>query len=181
MLIYLDTNIVQYCATFMEFIFGDSPIGSTIEPKLQKELMALRKLAGLEQLGSWDFAAPPHLIAELHAGKGNLPEAKRMVYKVLEEAWNESVWSRDMQPREEKILEIEQSLAVLKLKDAPDQRHLAEAIALNASWFLTNDREVIQKTNDKEAVQKTDRVLRQMRVCRPSECLEGIAVGLFLR
>ena len=181
MLIYLDTNIVQYCATFMEFIFGDSPICSTIEPKLQKELMVLRKLAELEQLGSWDFAAPPHLIAELYAGKGNLPEAKRMVYNVLQEAWHESVWSRDMRPSEEKILEIEQSLAILKLKDAPEQRHLAEAIALHASWFLTNDSEVIQKTNDKEAVQKTGRILRHIRVCRPSECHEGIAVGLFLR
>jgi len=91
------------------------------------------------------------------------------------------VWSRETQPSEEKISEIEQSLAVLKLKDAPDQRHLAEAIALNASWFLTNDSEVIQKTNDKEVGQKMGGILRQTRICRPSECLEGIAVGLFLR
>jgi len=74
---------------------------------------------------------------------------------------------------------IEQSLSVLKLRHAPDRSHLAEALALNASWFLTNnnDKELINKANGA----KVKGVQRGMQVCRPSECLPGISTGLFLR
>jgi hypothetical protein len=104
-------------------------------------------------LGDWTFAAPPHLMRELRAG---IPDgSQRTAYTTLQEAWSENAWSDDFQPDEGEIAKIEQSLSILKLKDAPDQHHLAEAIALNASWFLTNDKEVIRKANAQEAVQKT--------------------------
>jgi len=68
MLIYLDSNIVQYCADESEFIFGETDRSFTTDPKLQKELIALRRLVELEQLGDWEFAAPHHLLDELNTG-----------------------------------------------------------------------------------------------------------------
>lgn len=170
MIIYLDANVLQYCADHGDFIFGQSEAYENVDPKLQKELAALRTLVELEQLSDWTFAAPTHLLEELKAGKPT--EEQNEAYKVLQEAWSDSAWFEDSRPTEEMIRKIERSLALLKLKDASDRRHLAEAIALNASWFLTNDREILRKT--KGAVQG-------IRVCRPSECLQDISIGLLLR
>jgi hypothetical protein len=170
MLIYLDANIVQYCADEEDFIFGDSDTCKSADPNLVKELLALRRLVELEQLGDWHFVASPHLMAELHSGKPKLHQLK--VYKVLQEAWGDSVYSEDSRPSEEDMRAIEQSLSLLKLRHAPDRRHLAEALALNASWFLTNDKEVVKKAKGGAG---------GTRVCRPSECLPDISAGLLLR
>ena len=178
MLIYLDANIVQYCAEKEkgDFIFGDTRTNPVTEPKLAKELDALRRLVELEQLGDWTFAAPSHLVNELLAGEPN--SERHRVYKILLEAWQESAWNEFLETSEDKILSIYDSLRPLKLKGAADQRHLAEAIALNASWFLTNDREVIRKTRARgQSISQVGHV----RVARPSECIEEISVGLFLR
>jgi len=113
---------------------------------LRRELVALRKLIDLEQLGRWELAAPPCLVVELHSGKPT-PKQRR-TYSVLQEAWRDGLWSREFQLSEEQVPTIEQSLANLGLKHASDKRHLATAIALNASWFLTNDKEVIRKSGE---------------------------------
>ncbi len=170
MLIYLDANLVQYCADHSDFIFGESDTCEQVDSNLEKELSALRRLVELEQLGDWSFAAPRHLLEELRAGKPT--EEQKETYKTLEEAWSDSAWLDDDRPREDMISSIEQSLGVLKLKQASDRRHLAEAIALNASWFLTNDKEIVKKIKGE---------VQGVRVCRPSECLQEISVGLFLR
>ena len=170
MLIYLDANVVQDCADHGDFIFGQSETCENVSPNLQKELAALRTLVELEQLGDWTFAAPTHLLEELGAGKPT--EEQKETYKVLQEAWSDSAWFEDSQPTDDMIRKIECSLAVLKLEDVPDRRHLAEAIALNASWFLTNDKEILRKTNG---------AVQGVRVCRPSGCLQDISIGLFLR
>ena len=170
MLIYLDANIVQYCADHRKFVFGESDTCETADRKLKEELNALRRLVDLEQLGDWTFAAPAHLLSELLAGN---PRPEQIdTYKLLKEAWNDSVWSEDARPTEDTIHRIERSLVALQLRHASDQRHLAEALALNASWFLTNDRDVVKK--GKLGV-------GTMRVCRPSECLADISTGLFLK
>jgi hypothetical protein len=91
MLIYLDANIVQYCADHCDFVFGESATCKGVDAKLQKELEALRGLVELDQLGDWTFAAPAHLLAELRAGERT--EEQLDTYKVLEEAWSDSVWS----------------------------------------------------------------------------------------
>ena len=83
MLIYLDANIVQYCADQSDFIFGISDKTLTVDQKFQRELVALRRLVELEQLGGWEFAAPSHLLAELHAGKPTI--SQRETCGVLEE------------------------------------------------------------------------------------------------
>jgi len=176
MLIYLDTMIVQYCAGYEDFIFGDDRKNPANEPKLAGELVSLRQLVELEQFGDWTFAAPSHLMNELLAGKPN--SKQRRGYRILLEVWQDSAWSEFCETSEDKILSICESLRPLKLKGAADQRHLAEAIALNASWFLTNDGNVIRRTRTKG--QKLGRVY-QVRVARPSECIEEISVGLFLR
>jgi len=176
MLIYLDTMIVQYCADYDCFIFGDADRNPVNEPKLATELASLRQLIELEQFGDWAFAAPQHLMKELLAG---MPTSKQhRVYAVLLQAWQESEWEEFFERNEEKILSIDQSLKPLKLKGVADRRHLAEAVALNASWFLTNDGEVIRKTRTQG--QRIGQV-RQVRVARPPECIDEISIGLFLK
>jgi hypothetical protein len=170
MLIYLDANVVQYCADYGDFIFGQSERCENVNHNLQKELAALRKLVELEQLGDWTFAVPTHLLEELGAGKPT--EEQNETYKVLHEGWRDSAWLEDSRQTEDMIRKIERSLAVLKLKHASDRRHLAEAVALNASWFLSNDKEILRKTNG---------AVQGVRVCRPSGCLQDISIGLFLR
>lgn len=170
MLIYLDANLVQYCADHHEFVFGESDTCENVHPNVEKELAALRRLVELEQLGDWTFAAPSHLLQELRAGK--LKNEQNETYKLLQEAWNDSAWLDDTRPTDDAIRNVEESLGVLGLKHASDQRHLAEAIALSASWFLTNDKEIVKKTKGE---------VQGVRVCRASECLQEISVGLFLR
>ncbi len=168
MLIYLDAKIVQYCADYEDFIFGDSTILPVNNPTLRKELLALKKLVELEQFGNWSFAAPHHLLAELHRGKPT--ENQLEVYRVLQEAWKDSEPQQEFMTNGETVADIESSLVNLNLIDIPDRRHLAEAIALKASWFLTLDNDILEKTCGK---------VRETRVCRPSESLEEISVGLF--
>ena len=176
MLIYLDTMIVQYCADYEDFILGDTEQNPAVEPKLAAELVSLRRLVELEQFGDWTFAAPSHLMKELLAG--NPDSTQREVYAILLQAWQESGWEEFFQSGEERVSSIDESLKPLNLEHAADRRHLAEAIALNASWFLTNDGNIIRRTRAKG--QKLGGVY-QVRVARPSECIEEISVGLFLR
>ena len=177
MLIYLDANIVQYCADYEDFIFGDDAPPPTSDTKLLKELEALRTLVELEQLGEvWEVAAPAHLIKELL--KGEPKRNQRKVYDILLQAWQDSAWQELVEANEEKIASIERSLRPLKLKDTADRWHLAEAIALEASWFLTNDSNIISRTRRQaESIGNVQRVL----VARPSECIEDISTGLFLQ
>lgn len=170
MLIYLDANIVQYCANEWKFICRVTDSSCTTDPKLHKELVALRRLVELEQFGDWEFAAPRHVLDELYSGTPT--ESQRKTYQVLHEAWDDGVWVADHSPTEERVEEIEESLSPLGLKHAADRRHLAQALALAASWFLTNDGEVLRKTKG---------LLRSMRVCLPSESVEEISTGLFLK
>jgi hypothetical protein len=175
MLIYLDANIVQYCADHWSFVSGASPVCQNPDRKLQKELGALRSLVEMEQLSDWTFAATAHLLAELRAGKPTNDQVDTC--ELLQQAWGDSIWSGKSRANEDAIRKVEQSLADLRLKDAADRRHLAEAIALNASWFLTNDKDILKKAKSPKA----ERGLGPLRVCRPSECLQHISTGLFLR
>jgi len=173
MLIYLDTMIVQYIIKYQEYIFreisgysGECPV---TEPKLKRELNALRELIFLDQLGDWVYACPPHLCDELNAGKPTAEQQES--YQILMKTWKESSWTDAFPLDESEVSRVEASLKILRLKPA-DQRHLAEAIVLNASWFLTNDKKIINKCKRKQL---------PLSVARPSECLNEISVGLFLR
>jgi hypothetical protein len=176
MLIYLGAMIVQYCADYEDFIFGSAERNPTNERGLAAELDSLRQLVELEQFGNWTFAASPHLMKELLAGKPT--SIQRKVYAILLKAWQDSKWDEFFGANEEKVWTIDQSLKLLKLEHAADRRHLAEAIVLNASWFVTNDGNIIRRTRWKD---QTRNELRPLRVARPSECIEQISVGLFLR
>ncbi len=173
MLIYLDTMIVQYTIDYEEYVFGEISgyYGecSVSEPTLKQELDALRQLIFLDQLGDWVYACTPHLWDELNAGQPTREQQES--YPLLMKAWKESAWTEAFPLEEGEVSRVEDSLKILKLSHAADRRHLAEAIVLNASWFLTNDKEVIKKSKGKNL---------PMRVARPSECLREISVGLFL-
>ena len=170
MLIYLDTMIMQYSIEYYEFVFGrisgysgECPVS---EPKLKRELNALHDFMFMEQMGSLVYACTPHLWDELNAGKVTTEQYQS--YSILKQSWEESGWMDAFPLNEREVLQAEDSLIPLRL-DAADRRHLAEAIVVHASWFLTNDNEIIEKCKEKEL---------PLRVARPSECLSEIFVGL---
>ncbi len=176
MLIYLDANLVQYCADYSDFILGDTVVPSVNEPLL-RELKALRRIFELEQLGEgWHVAAPTHLMQELLCKPK--PE-QREVYSTLLRAWQEAGLQEANEASEENIGTIERSLYALRLKDK-DRRHLAEAIALRAVWFLTNDKKLINHTRPRRN-KKVICTVQGVYVARPSECIPEISKGLFLK
>ena len=188
MLIYLDTNIVQYCADFEDFIFRADPLPQRIPAKLRKELIALRELVEIElQLeyrdteNRWDIAAPRHLIKELFAGRPT--EQQKDVYTNLIKAWCDMGRDQHIQPADDEIALIEITLRPLKFKDTADRWHLAEAIALQATWFLTNDRNIIDSTrritsrgkNKMVGIPQDVGTVQGVRVAYPSECIERMS------
>jgi hypothetical protein len=176
MLIYLDANLAQYYADYNDFILGDSATPLVNKPLL-RELEALSQIVELEQLGEgWHVAAPKHLMQELLCKP--TPE-QREIYSVLLRAWQEVGQQEANEVSEEKIATIERSLYPLQLKDK-DRRHLAEAIALGAVWFLTNDTRLIDHTRPKKN-RKVICKIQNVHVARPSECIPEISKGLFLK
>jgi hypothetical protein len=177
MVIYLDANLAQYYADYDDFIFGDSAAPSINEPLLT-ELKALRRILELEQLGeAWHVAAPKHLMQELLYKPPSPKQGE--VYSILLRAWQEVGQQEANQTSEENIAAIEHSLYPLRLKDN-DRRHLAEAIAMRAVWFLTNDRNLTNHTRP-EKNKKVISMVQGVYVARPSECIPEISRRLFLR
>jgi hypothetical protein len=74
-------------------------------------------------------------------------------------------------------------LHYLKLKDSADRLHLAQAIAIEAAWFLTHDTDVVKKTRPEPAktlgkvigIRRNVGVIQGVRVALPSECAERLA------
>jgi len=169
MLIYLDANIVQYCADFNGYLFGDSrdcPVSQS-HCWLRCELEALRELIELDQHGHWDFAAPEELLHELYRGRPR-PEQKK-TYPILERA------TMAPQPDPRRVDNVSASLIGLGLSRA-DRRHLASAVVMGASWFITCDQEIVR------------RVARSLKgridstyVAHPSSAVQEIRVGLSLK
>jgi len=175
-LIYLDANLAQYCADYEDFIVADSNVPPVNEPKLLRELEALRRIVELEQLGEgWHVAAPNHLMQELLCKP---TPNQRGVYSILLQAWQDWGKQKANETDEEKITTIEQSLYPLYLKDK-DRQHLAEAIALGAVWFLTNDTRLINHTRPPDNLSLICNV-HGVYVARPSEFIPEISRGLFL-
>jgi hypothetical protein len=69
MLIYLDANLIEYTVRFEDFIFLQSDECPVVEPKLRREVYALRQLVELDQYGDWTFVAPMFLLEELRSGQ----------------------------------------------------------------------------------------------------------------
>lgn len=155
MLIYLDTMLIQYISDYYDYIFQDlvsqeETSNPANEPKLAAELAALRRLVFIEQFFNWTVAAPSHLLGELLSGKPSQSQVE--TYRTLSLAWRDSssYWGEGyIEPDEDKKYTIYLWLESLNLRDKPDRRNLAEAMALQASWFLTNDRNIIARVQQK--------------------------------
>jgi hypothetical protein len=187
MLIYLDANIVQYCADYEDFIFGHGALPSGTKARLRRELSALRTLVEIElQLehldfdNRWDFAAPIHLMKELLRGR---PTANQQnVYSTFRQVWKD-FGQEYPDPEGEQVIFIYHSLHYLKLKDSADRLHLAQAIAMEAAWFLTNDMDIIKKTRPEPAkalgkaigIRQNVGIIQGVRVALPSECADRLA------
>jgi predicted nucleic acid-binding protein len=177
MLIYLDTNLILYFADYSDFIFGDCNNVSKIESNLLKELMSLRKIVEIEQFGEgWNAAVSSHLLGELSK---NLKPRQEETIEILVDSWKEIGWLAANNANEEDVSSIDRSLISLNLRPA-DRQHLAEAVALGATWFLTNDKRLIKRTRPKKFPNKV-RNVSGVFVAKPSECIEEISRGLFLK
>ncbi len=164
MLFYLDTMIVQFCADYEDFLWSLIS-GTNIECPvkhhyIRDDLYDLRKLIYFEQQWNVEFAAPDHLLEELYGGRPT--PNQRETYEILRKSWE----GHSYPVLSDRELEgIERSFVPSDLKDPPDRRHLAIAIALDASWFLTTDKEILRKTGG---------MVRDVRVARPIQCLGEI-------
>jgi len=171
MLIYLDANIVQYCADYGDFVFGRDGAVRPPNHNLKMELRALGEIielavrAEVQDLDNrWDVAAPIHFLEELC--RGNLSQEQVDTYRSLREAWQDLGIEEHGSPDVEVVNAVETKLRRLNLRDPPDRRHLAEAVAIGASWFITLDKDIIKKTRDEPSKQT---MIEGVIVGRPSE------------
>ena len=151
MLIYLDSNIVQYCADYGDFVFDREGAKQPPNRNLKMELRAISEIIELAVRAEvqdidhrWDVAAPRHLLKELH--RGNPTQEQLETYRSLREAWHDLGIEEHGTPDVGVINAAERRLRRLNLRDAPDRLHLAEAVAIGASWFITLDKDIIKKT-----------------------------------
>ncbi len=159
---------MRYAAAFDAYIVGMMDEPPVDQPKLARELEAIRRFVEIDSLADWDFACSPRLTKELF--EGNPSTRRKAVYKLLMDAWNES--GNEFGPDfSEKANRLESTLVPLGL-DGPDRRHLAEAIVIGASWLLTNDDKFVEKCRTAKL---------PLKVAYVSECLNRISSGLFLR
>ena len=170
MLIYLDANIVQYCADYGDFVFGREGAAQPPNRNLKMELRALAEVielavrAEVQDLDQrWDVAAPRHLLEEL--SRGNPSQEQLDTYRSLREAWQVLGIEEHGAPDVEVVYTLETELRWLNL-DPPDRRHLAEAVAIRASWFITLDKDIIKKTRGEPS---KPTIIKGVIVGRPSE------------
>jgi len=165
MLIYLDANIVQYCAALEVMQRADPEL--MIDLQALDEIIELAAYAEAQDLDHrWDVAAPKHLLDELERGCPT-PEQLR-TYRGLRDAWQELGVEKHGTPDAEVVERAQRRLARLKLKHPPDTLHLAEAVAMGAAWFLTYDKEILKKTRNKNKPNGPG-VIEGVTVGRPSE------------
>jgi hypothetical protein len=153
MLIYLDANMVQYCADYGDFVFDRESAKQPPNRNLKMELRALGEViemairAEVQDLDHrWDVAAPRHLLEEFSRGK---PSQEQLdTYRSLREAWHDLGIEEHGSPDVEVVSAVESRLRRLNLRDPLDRRHLAEAVAIGASWFITLDKDILEKTRD---------------------------------
>ena len=112
----------------------------------------------------WDVAAPRHLLEEL--SRGNLSQEQLDTYRSLRKAWQDLGIEEHGSPDVEVVNTVEAKLRRLNLRDPPDRRHLAEAVAIGASWFITLDKDIIKKTRDEPS---KPTMIEGVIVGRPSE------------
>jgi hypothetical protein len=122
-----------------------------------------------------------HLMKELLSGR---PTANQQnVYSIFRQVWKD-FGQEYPEPDAERVAFIYHSLHYLKLKDSADRLHLAQAIAIEAAWFLTNDTDVVRKTRPEPAkalgkvigIRRNVSVIQGVRVALPSECAEHLAL-----
>ena len=171
----------------LKWIPGDGKLPSGTTARIRRELSGLRTLIDIElQLehldfdNRWDFAAPMHLIKELLKGR---PTAnQRDVYTMFRQVWND-FGKAYPEPDAECVTTIYNSLAYLNLKGAADRFHLAQAIAVEATWFLTNDNDIIEKTSLESerlrykatGIRENVGIIQSVRIALPSECATRLA------
>jgi len=112
-------------------------------------------------------SAPRHLIDELHRGR---PTPEQLdTYDSLCQAWRD-LGIEEHEPADEEAVQVVQNkVRLLGLCDLADERHLAEAVAIGARWFLTLDKDILQKTRD---VSSEPGIVQGVIVARPSELCE---------
>ena len=171
MLIYLDANVVQYCADYGDFIFRVEGARQPPNPKLETELRALGEVVELAVRAEvqdlerrWDVAAPRHLLDELLRGR---PTPEQIdTYRTLRDAWQDLGVDEYEPPDVRDVNAVDDRLRSLNLQHPPDRRHLAEAVAIRATCFLTLDEDILDKTREGP---REPGMIEGVIVARPSE------------
>jgi len=104
------------------------------------------------------------------------------VYSTFRQVWKD-FGQEYPDPEGEQVIFIYHSLHYLKLKDSADRLHLAQTIAMEAAWFLTNDMDIIKKTRPEPAkalgkaigIRQNVGIIQGVRVALPSECADRLA------
>ena len=171
MLIYLDANVVQYSADYGDFVFRLEGARRPPNPNLEMELRALGEVIELAVRAEvqdcehrWDVAAPRHLLDELLRGRPTPDQID--TYHTLRDAWRDLGLDEYESPDVAAVDAVDDRLRSLNLQHAPDRRHLAEAVAIRATWFLTLDEEILNKTRE---VPSELGMIEGVIVARPSE------------
>ena len=145
MLIYLDANIVQYCADYADLIFGGERGEAVPNVKLKAELLALREIVEVALRAEeqdldhrWDVAAPRHLLDELLRGKPT--SAQLETYSNLQAAWEDLGVESHGEVGAQLIGVVSNRLKTLNLHDAPDQRNLSITLRHAGQSFTVQDR-----------------------------------------
>jgi hypothetical protein len=117
----------------------------------------------------------------------------------LFQAWKKSSWLEEPDINDEKVASIEHLLSSLKYEHKADKHHLAEAMALGASWFITNDKNIINITCQKKSELSnltdeymlddpqltTNQILKRLlnitTVVRPSQCVKELERTMTLK
>jgi len=155
-------------AAFEDYILGNISVLPVSEPRLSAEVVAMRRLVELDQYADFVFAYSPMLMRELLGV--NVPERRRTIYQTLADSWAQSGEEIPID-LEERADQIQSSLRDLDIEDS-DRRHLAEAIAINSNWLLTNDRRFVESCRVADI---------PLKVAYPSEWVQELPRGLFLR
>jgi hypothetical protein len=131
--------------------------------------LALRA-EGLDLDHRWDVAVPRHLVEELHRGCPTL--AQFDTYDSLCQAWRDLGIEEHGTPDDGVVDMVQNELRHLRLRDWADERHLAKAVAIGARWFLTLDKDILEKTR---IVPSEPGIIDRLIVARPSELCQRMA------
>jgi hypothetical protein len=157
MLIYLHPEIVRCFDYHRDVICGDERKDAVHDERL-RQVKALRLIELDYMTEGFRCVAPPFLFAVLRRGQPTTAEEE--AYQMLED---------DAEPDDvvasQVFEQVRRELAPLGIRDEENLTHLVHAVALDVSWFLTDEPDLLSKTGGR---------IRNTRIGQVSDCVEAV-------